>query len=41
MATATHVEIDSPDGHDAFLLETDAMGDALLPFLGQLEKGNR
>ena len=38
---ATHVEIDSPHGHDAFLLETDAVGDALLPFLSQIEKGDR
>jgi homoserine O-acetyltransferase len=38
---ATHVQITSPDGHDAFLLETDAVGDALLPFLSQIEKGDR
>jgi len=38
---ATHVQISSPDGHDAFLLETDAVGDALLPFLSQIEKGDR
>jgi homoserine O-acetyltransferase/O-succinyltransferase len=38
---ATHVEIHSPDGHDAFLLEHDAIGDALLPFLSQIEKGDR
>ncbi len=38
---ATHVEISSPDGHDAFLLETDSVGDALLPFLSQIEKGDR
>ena len=38
---ATHVQISSPDGHDAFLLETDAVGDALVPFLSKLEKDNR
>ena len=38
---ATHVQISSPDGHDAFLLETDAVGDALVPFLSQIEKDNR
>jgi homoserine O-acetyltransferase len=38
---ATHVQISSPDGHDAFLLETDAVGHALLPFLSQIEKGDR
>ncbi len=30
--------IDSPDGHDAFLLETQQVGDALAPFLADLEK---
>ncbi len=38
---ATHVEISSPDGHDAFLLESDAVGDALVPFLHSIEKGDR
>jgi homoserine O-acetyltransferase len=38
---ATHVEIHSPDGHDAFLIETDAVGAALVPFLSQIEKGDR
>ncbi len=38
---ATHVEISSPDGHDAFLLETEAVAGALVPFLNQLEKGDR
>ncbi|HEY6533263.1 MAG TPA: homoserine O-acetyltransferase, partial [Acidimicrobiales bacterium] len=38
---ATHVEISSPDGHDAFLIETDAVGAALVPFLSQIEKGDR
>ena len=38
---ATHVPISSPDGHDAFLLETEAVGDALIPFLDTIEKGDR
>ena len=38
---ATHVEISSPDGHDAFLLETDAVGDAVVPFLNRIEKSER
>ena len=38
---STHVEISSPDGHDAFLIETDAVGAALVPFLSQIEKGDR
>ncbi|MCU0310201.1 MAG: homoserine O-acetyltransferase [Acidimicrobiales bacterium] len=33
-----HVVVDSPDGHDAFLLETQQVGDALAPFLADLEK---
>jgi homoserine O-acetyltransferase len=33
-----HVVIDSPDGHDAFLLETAQVGAALAPFLADLEK---
>jgi homoserine O-acetyltransferase len=40
-ADATHVEISSPDGHDAFLLETEAVGEALVPFLSQIEKDDR
>jgi homoserine O-acetyltransferase len=40
-ADATHVQISSPDGHDAFLLEADAVGEALLPFLSQIQKGDR
>jgi homoserine acetyltransferase len=35
------VEISSPDGHDAFLIETDALGEVLVPFLNQIEKGDR
>jgi homoserine O-acetyltransferase len=38
---ATHVTISSPDGHDAFLIETDAVGAALVPFLTKIEKGDR
>ena len=38
---ATHVQISSPDGHDAFLLEIEQVGDALVPFLARLEKGDR
>lgn len=38
---ANHVEISSPDGHDAFLIETDAVGDALVPFLSQIDKDDR
>ena len=33
-----HHVIDSPHGHDAFLLETEQVGDALAPFLADLEK---
>lgn len=33
-----HHLIDSPDGHDAFLLETEQVGAALAPFLADLEK---
>ncbi len=33
-----HHRIDSPDGHDAFLLETEQVGAALAPFLADLEK---
>lgn len=32
-----HVEIDSPDGHDAFLLATDQVGAALRPFLDKVD----
>jgi homoserine O-acetyltransferase len=38
---ATHVQVASPDGHDAFLLETTQVGDALVPFLARIEKGDR
>ena len=33
-----HRVIESPEGHDAFLLETRQVGDALAPFLADLEK---
>ena len=33
-----HHLIDSPDGHDAFLLETEQVGAALAPFLAEVEK---
>lgn len=34
------VEIDSPHGHDAFLIDLDQVGDALTKFLDQVEKEN-
>jgi homoserine O-acetyltransferase len=33
-----HAVVDSPDGHDAFLIETDQVGAALVPFLDDVEK---
>ncbi|MFN8039008.1 MAG: homoserine O-acetyltransferase [Acidimicrobiales bacterium] len=36
--TAEHAVIDSPHGHDAFLLETDQVADAVVPFLTDVEK---
>jgi homoserine O-acetyltransferase len=33
-----HVVIDSPDGHDGFLLATDEIAEALRPFLDEVEK---
>ncbi len=38
---AEHVVIRSDDGHDAFLLETGQVGDALAPFLADVEKSLR
>jgi homoserine O-acetyltransferase/O-succinyltransferase len=35
---AGYVELDSPHGHDAFLLESDQVGDALKEFLKKVEK---
>ncbi len=35
---ATYVEIDSPHGHDAFLLEAEQVGAALADFLADMEK---
>lgn len=37
-ADVTYVDIDSPDGHDAFLLAADQVGDALTTFLDHVEK---
>lgn len=36
--SCTHVVLDSPDGHDAFLLETAQVGAALAPFLADVQK---
>ncbi len=35
---AEYVELDSPHGHDAFLLEFDQVGEALTEFLKKVEK---
>src|SRR5581483_7909098 len=37
-ATAAYAEIDSPHGHDAFLLELDQVGDMVAEFLTEVEK---
>ena len=37
---ARYVEISSPDGHDAFLLATDQVAAALVPFLDEVEKSD-
>jgi homoserine O-acetyltransferase len=34
---ADYVEIDSPHGHDAFLLEFDQVGESLTKFLHRIE----
>jgi homoserine O-acetyltransferase len=34
---AEYVELDSPHGHDAFLLEFDQVGEALTKFLHRIE----
>jgi homoserine O-acetyltransferase len=34
---AEYVELDSPHGHDAFLLELDQVGEALTKFLHRVE----
>ncbi|HEY1281150.1 MAG TPA: homoserine O-acetyltransferase, partial [Acidimicrobiales bacterium] len=34
---AEYVEIDSPHGHDAFLIDVDQVGDALSKFLAEVE----
>jgi homoserine O-acetyltransferase len=36
-----HVVIDSPDGHDAFLLDNEQVGAAIGPFLDSTVKGSR
>jgi homoserine O-acetyltransferase len=36
---AEYVEIDSPDGHDAFLIDTEQVGAALASFFERVEKG--
>ena len=35
---AEYVELDSPHGHDAFLLEEDAIGPPMAEFLESVEK---
>jgi homoserine O-acetyltransferase/O-succinyltransferase len=35
---ADYVEIDSPHGHDAFLIEVDSVGSAIADFLDKVEK---
>ena len=35
---ARYVEIDSPHGHDAFLIEVDQVGLELAAFLAEVEK---
>jgi homoserine O-acetyltransferase len=37
---ARYVEINSPDGHDGFLLATDQVAAALTPFLDEVEKSD-
>jgi len=36
-APAEYVEIDSPHGHDAFLIDVDQVGDAVAKFLAEVE----
>jgi homoserine O-acetyltransferase len=36
---ADYVEIESPHGHDAFLIELEAMGDIVTKFLANIEEG--
>ncbi len=38
---AEYVEIDSPHGHDSFLLDLDQVGGAVSTFLDDVEKGDR
>jgi homoserine O-acetyltransferase len=37
---ASYEELDSPHGHDAFLIEVDALGEILTKFLSKLEVGD-
>jgi homoserine O-acetyltransferase len=37
-ARADYVEIDSPHGHDAFLIDVDQVGDAIAKFLAEVEQ---
>jgi homoserine O-acetyltransferase len=37
---AEYVELDSPHGHDAFLLEADQVGRAVGRFLDEVEKSD-
>jgi homoserine O-acetyltransferase len=38
---ARYVEIDSPHGHDAFLIDLDQVGSAVSGFLESVEKSER
>ncbi|HEX6236773.1 MAG TPA: homoserine O-acetyltransferase [Acidimicrobiales bacterium] len=37
---ASYAELDSPHGHDAFLIEVDQVGEILRPFLGSVERSD-
>ncbi len=39
-ADSRHVVLDSPHGHDGFLIETDAVGEVVGDFLTEIEKSN-
>ena len=39
-ADSRHVVLDSPHGHDAFLIETGAVGAVVGEFLTEIEKSN-
>ena len=36
---ATYAELDSPHGHDAFLIELEALGEVVTKFLTDVEDG--